>query len=164
MLYLLKKLKLYTKLGPERVHKAPIGIQIKIYLWTFVDYQHLQKYFYNWKITLNYSFIYKINIRGNSISKCPWSGHFLEGGPPPPPIQSLFSVFCIEIKVCIIFTKGTAFDSRTQYRSRICPAGSIKFPYFNNIIPPTLKKCKWLKNVCTGSANDHVLQSFKVIF
>ena len=24
----------------------------------------------------------------------------------PPPIQSLFEVFCIKIKLCIIFTKG----------------------------------------------------------
>ena len=32
MLHLLKKLKLYTKLGPERVNKAPKIIEVKIYL------------------------------------------------------------------------------------------------------------------------------------
>ena len=78
MLHLLKKLKLYTKLVLERVHKAPISIQFKIYLLSFVDYQHLQKYFYNWSITMNYYFIYKMNIRGNFIWKVSWSGHILE--------------------------------------------------------------------------------------
>ena len=130
MLHLLKKLKLYTKLGPERVHQAPINIQIKMYLWSFADYQHsLQKYFYNWNIILTYCFIYKINIRGNFIWKCSWLGHILEilGGvrhwpertlfwkkgtknftplPPLPPIQSLFKFFCIKTKLCITFTKG----------------------------------------------------------
>ena len=78
MLHLLKKLKLKTKLSPERVHKAPISIQIKIHLWSFVDYQQLQKYFYNWNITLNYCFIYK-SISGLTLSgdapfsiKCPY--------------------------------------------------------------------------------------------
>ena len=47
------------------VHKAPISFHVKIYLWSIVDYQHLQKFFYNWNITLNYYFICKINIRGN---------------------------------------------------------------------------------------------------
>ena len=69
---------LYTKLGPDRIHKAPISIQIKIYLWSFIDYQHIQKYFYNWNITLNYCFIYKINIKDNFIWKCSWSGLILE--------------------------------------------------------------------------------------
>ena len=70
------KLKLYTKLGPERVHKASISIQIKMYLWSFVDYQHQQKY--NCNITMNYCFIYKINIRGIFMRKFPWSEHILE--------------------------------------------------------------------------------------
>ena len=56
MLQLFKKLKLYTKLGPEH---------IKVYLWSLVDYQHLQKYFYNWNITLNYNFICEVNSTGN---------------------------------------------------------------------------------------------------
>ena len=43
MLYLLKKLKLHTKMGPEIVHNVPISIPIKIYLWSFADYQHLAK-------------------------------------------------------------------------------------------------------------------------
>ena len=73
MLHLLKKLKLYTKVGSESVHKTSISIQIKIYLWSFVDYQHLQKYFYNWNMILNYCSIYKINIRGNFIWKYPSS-------------------------------------------------------------------------------------------
>ena len=49
------------------VLKTHISFHIKIYLWLLVDYQHLQKYFYNWNITLNYYFICKINIRGNFI-------------------------------------------------------------------------------------------------
>ena len=49
MLQLLKKLKLYTKLGPVKLG------HFKIYIRSFVDYQHLQKYFYNWNITWNYS-------------------------------------------------------------------------------------------------------------
>ena len=82
MLHLLKKLTLYTELGPGRVHKVLISIQIKIY-WSFVDYQHLQKYFYNFNIntnifTLNYCFVYKMSIRGNFIWKFPWSGYILE--------------------------------------------------------------------------------------
>ena len=126
MLHLLEKLKLYTKLLLERVHKAPISIQFKIYLWSFVDYQHLQKYFYNWSITMNYYFIYKINIRGNFIWKVPWSGHILEilgtvrysperalffwkkdtkNFTPSPLLHPYFEVFCFEIKLCIIFTK-----------------------------------------------------------
>ena len=63
----LEKLKLCTKLGPDTVCETPISFHIKIYLWSLVDYQHLQKYFYNWNITLNYYFICKINIRGNFI-------------------------------------------------------------------------------------------------
>ena len=61
-LQLLKKLKLYTKLGPDTVHMAPISFHIKIYLWSLVDYQHLQKYFYNWNITLNYYVVCQNNI------------------------------------------------------------------------------------------------------
>ena len=52
MLHLLRKLKVYTKLDPEWVHRAPISIQIKIYLGSLVDYQHLQKYSYNWNINI----------------------------------------------------------------------------------------------------------------
>ena len=47
MLQLLKKLTLYTKLGPYGVYKAPISFPIKIGLGSFVGYQDLQKYFYN---------------------------------------------------------------------------------------------------------------------
>ena len=72
MLHLLKKLKLYTKLGRETIHKAPISIHIKIHLWFFVGYQHLQKYFYNWHMKLNYYFICKINIMGNFMLKSHW--------------------------------------------------------------------------------------------
>ena len=72
MLHLFKKLKLYTKLDQERVNKTSTSIQIKIYLLSFVDYQHLRKYFYYWNITLNYCSIYKINIRGNFL----WKGIF----------------------------------------------------------------------------------------
>ena len=68
MLHLLKKINIYTTVT---AYKAPINIHIKIYLWSFVDYQHLQKHFYNWNITLNYWFIYKINIRGSFTWKCP---------------------------------------------------------------------------------------------
>ena len=138
ILYLFKKLKLYTKLSSERVHKAPISIQIKIYLWSCVDYQYRQKSFYNWNITLNYCSICKISIRGNFFWKYPWSGNILEilgsircwperaffGNRAPKILpltlsQSLFSVFCIEIKLCIIFSqKEAVFDSRMQYRSR----------------------------------------------
>ena len=60
MLQFLKKLKLNTKLAPETVHKPPISILTKIYLWSFVDYQYLKKYFNIWNITLNYCFICKI--------------------------------------------------------------------------------------------------------
>ena len=65
MLHIFKKLKPYTK--PDTVHKAPISFYIKVYLWSLVDYEHLQKYFYDWNITLNYYFICKSNIRGNFI-------------------------------------------------------------------------------------------------
>ena len=47
----LKKLNLYTKLGPDTVHKTPISFHIKFYLLPLVYYQHLQKYFYNWNIS-----------------------------------------------------------------------------------------------------------------
>ena len=73
MLEILNKLKLYIKLGPEAVHKAPMCVHIKIYLWSFVDYHHLQKYFYNWNITLNYCFICKINIRVTLSGNAPGS-------------------------------------------------------------------------------------------
>ena len=48
-------------------------------------------------------------------------GTFFESALPSPPIQSLFLVFCIKIKLYIIFAKGTVFESWMQYRSRICP-------------------------------------------
>ena len=54
------------------VQKQYISIQIRIYLWSFIDYQHTQKHFYDWYITLSYSFICIINIRGNFIWKCYW--------------------------------------------------------------------------------------------
>ena len=43
ILQLLKNLKLNTKLAKNRT----LGIHIKIYLWSFVDYHHLKKYFWN---------------------------------------------------------------------------------------------------------------------
>ena len=43
MLQLLKKLKLYTELGQETVHKAPIGSHIKyIYIYIFAIICRLQ--------------------------------------------------------------------------------------------------------------------------
>ena len=57
MFQFFKKLKLY---------KQYVSIHVKIYLGSFVDYQHLQKYLYNWNITLNYCFIFIININGNA--------------------------------------------------------------------------------------------------
>ena len=106
MLQLLQKLKLYAELGPETVHKAPISIHIKIYLSSFVDYQHLQKYFYNWYITLNTASSVK------SISEVTLSGN---------------------------------------------APSNIQCPYFNTIISPILKNCKWLKKFYAGKTNDHVL-------
>ena len=38
MLRFLKKVKLYTKVGPETAHKPPISIHIKTHLWSLVDY------------------------------------------------------------------------------------------------------------------------------
>ena len=64
----MKKLKPYTKMGPETAHKPPIIIHTKIYLQSFVDYQY---HFYIWNITLNYYFNCKVNIRGNFIWKYP---------------------------------------------------------------------------------------------
>ena len=54
-----------------KVYKAPISIHIKIYSWSFVDYQHLRKYSYNWNITLNYCFIHEINIKVNLTGYAP---------------------------------------------------------------------------------------------
>ena len=59
MLQFLKKLKLYTKLFPQTVD----SIHIKIYLQLYAYHHHLQKYFDNWNIKLNYCFICKINVR-----------------------------------------------------------------------------------------------------
>ena len=70
MIQLPKKLKLH-KTGSTKVHKAPVSIHIKIYLWSFVDYQHLKKYFYDCNITLNYCFTYKISIRSNLTGYVP---------------------------------------------------------------------------------------------
>ena len=71
ILQFLKKLKLYTKLCLET-----LNIRIKIYLRSFVDFHHLQKYFYNWNITLNHWFIFEINSRGCFIWKCLWLPFF----------------------------------------------------------------------------------------
>ena len=83
----------------------------------------------------------KHNTDASSIKSI--SGVTLSGNAPS---QGIFikcrAVFYNEIKPCIIFAKEGSFDIRTQYSSRICPAGSNKFPYFKNIISPTLKKCK----------------------
>ena len=49
MLQLLKKSKLYTKLSPVKL------VQFKICIRSFVDCLDLQKYFYGWNITWNYS-------------------------------------------------------------------------------------------------------------
>ena len=67
MLQYLKKLRLYTKLSPETVHKPLISIYTKTYLWSFVDHQYLKKYFFIWNITLNYCSICKI-IWGLTLS------------------------------------------------------------------------------------------------
>ena len=53
MLQLLKKLKLYTKLGAVKLGSLKLG-HFKIYIRSFVDYLDLQKYFCNWNITWNY--------------------------------------------------------------------------------------------------------------
>ena len=50
--------------------KSTLSIHIKIYLWSFVDYHHLQKHFYNRNIILDYCFTCKNNIRGYFIWKC----------------------------------------------------------------------------------------------
>ena len=71
MLQFLRKLKLYTKLAPETVHKSLISIHTKIYLWSFVDYQYLKKYFFIWNITLNHCFICKIISRLTLSGKAP---------------------------------------------------------------------------------------------
>ena len=75
-------------------------------------------------------------------------------------------------KFCVLHQNKALYNFRKRGQrsiveldmSRICPAGSIKFLYVDNIISPTLKKCKSLKKLFTGSANDHALQSFEVIF
>ena len=55
MLQRLRKRKVYTKLSPDTVNTAHVSFQIKIYLWSLADYQHLQKYFitgtWHWTIT-----------------------------------------------------------------------------------------------------------------
>ena len=38
----------------------------------------------------------------------------------------------------------------------------IKYPYFNTIILPTSRNCKWLKKLWAGRPKDHVVQSFVV--
>ena len=63
MLQLRKKSKLYTQLDLVKLG------HFKIYIRSFVDYQHLQKYFYNWNITWNYCFLCKINFRDKFIWK-----------------------------------------------------------------------------------------------
>ena len=52
--------------------KRTLGIHIKTYFWSFLDYHYLKKYFYNWNITLNYCFVYKIKIRSCLIRKYPF--------------------------------------------------------------------------------------------
>ena len=63
---------------------------------------------------------------------------------PPPPLHTYSIPFLTVLhrnKSLYDFLQIRAtLDSRTQYKSRICSAGSIKFPYLKNIILPTLKK------------------------
>ena len=65
-----------------------------------------------------------------------------------------------------IFTTGTSHWTTASSIKSISEvtlfgnAPDIKYPYFDTIILPT----KWLKKFCTSSANDHVFQSFEVIF
>ena len=78
MLQLRKKSKLYTQLDLVKLGHLKLG-HFKIYIRSFVDYQHLQKYFYNWNITWNYSgashgttafsvkSISGINLSGNTL-------------------------------------------------------------------------------------------------
>ena len=61
----------YASGNTNWVERKYISIPIKFYV-IFVDYQHLQKYFNNWNITLNYCFIFKSNVRGSVIWKCSW--------------------------------------------------------------------------------------------
>ena len=52
------------------VASAFLSIHIKIYLWSLADYQHLQKYFYNCNITLNYCLslksVSRVTLSGNA--------------------------------------------------------------------------------------------------
>ena len=74
MFQLLKKLKLYVKVGPEIVHKYSDQNLFTIIL----HYQHPQKYFYICNIILNYSLSVKsisgVTLSGNppGIIKCPY--------------------------------------------------------------------------------------------
>ena len=49
-----------------------LSVNIEIYLRLFAYHYHLQKYFYNWNITMNYYFICKINIRDYFIWRYHW--------------------------------------------------------------------------------------------
>ena len=113
MLQLLKKRKLYTKLGPETLQNTPIIICIKIHL------HHLQ-------ITSTYKDIFTTGISNWTTA------------------SSVKSIWGITLSVNV--------------------SGNIKSPYFDAIISPTLKNCKWLKKLFAASANDHVIQSFEVFF
>ena len=64
VLQLLKNLKLCTKLGPKTIHKY----SHQNLLWSFVDYQLLQKYFCNWNI--NYTTASSVkSISGVTLSE-----------------------------------------------------------------------------------------------
>ena len=74
MIQFLKKLKKQKKqnkkLGPETGHKPLIIIHTKIYLWSFVNYQYLKKYFQSgtshWATTLSIKSIPGVTLSGNT--------------------------------------------------------------------------------------------------
>ena len=49
---------------------SALSIDIKIHLR--LECYHLQKFSFNWNITMSNYFIYKINIRGSFALNCPW--------------------------------------------------------------------------------------------
>ena len=141
LLLLLKKLKLYTKLV-QKEYIGPHKYSNQNLLVINCRLPAPTKVFYNWNITLNYCFIYKINIgvtlAENGYSRLARKGTFFwKKGTKnftisPLPLFSLFFKCFASNQSSLQFPqKGAAFDSRTRYRSRICPAGYSKFASYS---------------------------------
>ena len=131
-------------------------------MWSFVDYQRLQKYFHNLNITLNYSFICKIYIMvtlsGNAPGsiKCPYFDTII--------LPTLKFIYCIRDIQLLSYHKMTKLWTPSQLvHTCLILLTPYRLPWLftNSHQTPTYPLQKqyimWFYNFITSCCNQHLI-------